>query len=163
MANYRSPFSDLPDEHMRMVGIISAHWEYLDVTIQRALAEVMMHDFVRVAQLTENIPFRAKMDLLMAYARPLQENMPKLWSEFTDISRQVFAAYGLRNKYVHARWKAGDTPDVPIRVVTRSSGGRFYIADETTPIGQMEEDAKTIFDIGQKLIAFFQAFGIMTT
>ena len=58
MPNYRSPFPALSDsdEHMRLVGIISAHWEFLDVTIQRALAEVMMHDYGRIAQLTENIP-----------------------------------------------------------------------------------------------------------
>lgn len=163
MANYRSPFTALPDGHMRLVGIISAHWEYLDVTIQRTLAEVMLHDYDRVAQMTENIPFRAKMDLLMAYARPLQQEAPALWKGFTQINKEVLAAYGLRNAYVHARWKPGPVPDLPYRVVTRSAGGRFNIADEPTCVCQMEAAAKSIYDTGQKLLSFFQAFGILKT
>ena len=49
-------------------------WEYLDVTIQQALAEVMMHDFGRVAQLTEKHPFLSKIELLMA---SLTGSMPR--------------------------------------------------------------------------------------
>jgi hypothetical protein len=43
MDNYRSPFEYLPDEHMRLVGIIAFHWETVDLTKQRAIAEVMNH------------------------------------------------------------------------------------------------------------------------
>jgi hypothetical protein len=163
MPNYRSPFPALSDEHMRLVGIISAHWEFLDVTIQRALAEVMMHDYGRIAQLTENIPFRAKMDLLMAYARPLQDAQPELWRGFTAINKDVLAAYGLRNRFVHARWKEGSHPDLLIRVVTRSAGGRFTIADEETCVCEMEDAAKSIHERGEKLVAFFQKFDLLTS
>src|SRR5262245_42666040 len=154
MTDYRSPMSHLSDAHMRMVGIISAHWEFLDVTIQRALAEIMLDKLSRLAPLTENIPFRSKMDLLMAYARCLQDEAPQLWAEFAKIDGEVQAAYGLRNKYVHARWKAGETPEVPIRVVTRTSGGRFTVAHEPTPISEMEDAAKALHEIGQKLTVF---------
>jgi hypothetical protein len=163
MANYKSPFLALPDEHMRLVGIISAHWEFLDVTIQRALAEVSMHDFARVAQFTENIPFGRKMELLMAYARPLQDAQPALWKGFTEINKDVLAAYGLRNRYVHARWKSGDIPELPSRVVTRSAGGRFNVADEPTCVCHMEDAAKAIHGTGQKLTTFFQTFGLLKT
>jgi hypothetical protein len=40
MANYQSRFP-LSDEHMRLVGIIAAHWEHVDLILQRAVAEVM--------------------------------------------------------------------------------------------------------------------------
>lgn len=82
MSKYISPFN-LPDEHMRLVGIISAHWEFVDTFLQQAIAFVSEHEFQRVALLTDNLGFRTKIDFLMAYARPLQNDDPKLWKEFT--------------------------------------------------------------------------------
>src|SRR5262245_22795247 len=161
MANYRSPFSVLPDEHMRLVGIIAAHWEFLDILLQRILAEVMEHDPHRVALLTENIPFRAKTELLMAYARALQEREPQLWDEFTKAHSSLQTAYGLRNRYVHARWKAGASPELPMRVVTRVSGGRFTLADEETSICELEVAAQTLWETGEALRIFFQKFDLL--
>jgi hypothetical protein len=163
MANYRSPSPILPDEHMRLVGIIAAHWEFLDIVLQRALAEVMEHDHTRVALLTESIPFRSKSEILMAYARHLKEQDPEMWDEFTRFHSDLLTAYGLRNRYVHARWKQGDHPDLPIRVVARTSGGRFTIADEETCICEMEDAAQFIYDTGNRLTAFFQQFGLLSS
>jgi hypothetical protein len=161
MANYRSPFSVLPDEHMRLVGIIAAHWEFLDVMLQRTLAEVMEHDHGRIALLTESIPFRAKTELLMAYARPLQEREPQLWDEFTKVHSGLQTAYGLRNRYVHARWKAGALPELPMRVVTRIAGGKFTLADEETSVRELEVAAQTLWEAGEALRTFFQKFDLL--
>jgi hypothetical protein len=161
MANYRSPFGFPPDEHMRLLGIIAAHWELLDVVIQRLLAEIMNHDHNRVALLMENMSFRARMELLMAYVREVKPTHPNVWLEYTKLDEQVRGAYGLRNKYVHARWKRGETADVPLRVVARFQGGKLRIADEPTPIEDMEAAAQALWDIGEKFTAFFQGVGML--
>ncbi len=68
MPKYESPLS-LSDEHMRLIGIIAAHWEAIDITLQQALAEVMELEFDRVALLIRHIGFGNKINLLMIYAR----------------------------------------------------------------------------------------------
>ena len=40
MPKYESPMP-LSDDHMRLIGIIAAHWEAVDVTLQRAISEIM--------------------------------------------------------------------------------------------------------------------------
>jgi hypothetical protein len=158
---YGSPIHALASEHMRLVGIIAAHWEFLDVVLQRTLAEIMGHDHHQLALLTENVPFRAKRELLMAYARSLEDSEPDLWKEFTQIDRDLLAAYGLRNKYVHARWKEGEIHELPIRVVTRINGGRFTFADERTCICHLEDAARAIWETGARLTKFFQKFDLL--
>jgi hypothetical protein len=160
MSPYRSPQA-LPDEHMRLVGIVAAHWEFLDVIIQRALAEVMEHDHHRIALLTENIPFRSKMDLLMAYARPFQERRPGVWQDFTKVDKEVRAAYGVRNAYVHARWKVGKHPDLPLRVIVQTKGGKFTITEEETCSCKVAEAAQLIWDTGEAFLKFFQERGLL--
>jgi hypothetical protein len=152
MANYRSPSQILP---------IAAHWEMLDIVLQRTLAEVMEHDHTRVALLTENIPFRIEERTPDGLHSPLKEEEPTLWDEFTRFHADLQAAYGKRNRYVHARWKEGHHPGLPIRVVARSAGGRFIIADEETCICEMEDAAQFIHATGNRLVAFFQKFDLL--
>lgn len=54
---------------MRLVGTIAAHWEHLDLILQRAVAEIMSLPWNRVRLLTENLSVIAKLDLLTAHAR----------------------------------------------------------------------------------------------
>ncbi len=158
--SYKSPF-DLPDEHMRLVGIIACHWECLDLTIQRTIAEVMQHKFERVALLTENLSFNSKMDLLTGYVRMLKPLAPTFWDEYTSIQRSVIEAYGTRNSYVHARWKQCTPPETPTRVVVRIKGGKLRIEEVAAPQENLEKAAQSIWDVGQTFTTFFTKFGLL--
>ena len=160
---YRSPFPFLPDEHMRLVGIIAAHWEFLDLTIQMALAESMGHTHARVALLLDNMTFRSKIDLLMSYVRvAYKDKEPKRWSEFTKLSERLQKAYDLRNSFVHARWRKGKSADMPERVVTKIQGGKFTLENVPTPANDLEEATTYIAESGGKLTTFFQEVGLLT-
>jgi hypothetical protein len=77
MAKYQSPIGDTPDEHMRLVGIIALHWEWVEILLERAIADIMEHDFNRIALLTNNISFGDKCDLVLTYARVFEEPEPE--------------------------------------------------------------------------------------
>ena len=98
MTKYQSPIAALPDEHMRMVGIISTHWEWVELILERAVAKVMEHDPNRVAALTTNIGFHQKCDLILAHARVFQQNDPPKWRVFTDCIESLRNAYAARNQ-----------------------------------------------------------------
>src|SRR6478672_2415248 len=133
MAGYRSPFTHLPDDHMRLVGIIAFHWQALDLTLQRTIAEVGDHTLDRVGLFTDNLSFRTKMDLLMSFARDFQTEDPRLWKEFIQVVELVTKANNLRNTYVHALWKEGSSPDLPKRAAVHVRNGRFTKIDDPTP------------------------------
>lgn len=160
---YRSPFSYLPDEHMRLVGIIAFHWETLDLAMQRAIAEVQMSSLEKLGLLIDNLSFRSKQDFLMSYARHLQTEDPPLWREFTQVMESVKKANTMRNTYVHAKWKEGENHDLPKRVVVNVRGGRFNLAEEPTPIADLELAAQSIIEAGEQFTTFFQKFDLMTS
>lgn len=68
---------------MRLLGIISAHWEWLEMVLERAIAEIMEQKYSRVALLTGNIGFYAKCDLILVYARVFEKENPDTWKVFT--------------------------------------------------------------------------------
>lgn len=160
---YRSPFTYLPDDHMRLVGIIASHWETLDVALQRAIAEVQGSSLEKLGLLTDNLSFRAKLDFLMSYARHLQTDDKPLWQEFMNVMKSVEKANTLRNTYVHAKWLEGVTPSLPKRAVVNVRGGRFNLCDEPTPIAELESAAQYIVAAGEQFLTFFQKFGVMTS
>jgi hypothetical protein len=155
---YKSPLS-LPNEHMRMVGIISAHWELLEMMMQRAISEVMELEWNRVGVVVSQVGYRSKVDLLMAYARPLETQEPALWKEFTAVVEGLNRAYGLRNKYVHAVWRLTEDP-IELRTF-RIAGGRFKISDDPAPVEDMNLAAQQIFDAAEAFLRFFRKFGLM--
>jgi hypothetical protein len=162
MNKYQSPSRVLPDEHMRLVGIISAHSEWLELLMERAIAEIMEHEYIRVALLTTNIGFRSKCDLLMAYARPFQtENQPENWKEFISILEQIKTAYTLRNTYVHVQWKIGEKTRQIGRAAVRTQGGKFGIIDEPGPIDRLNDAAQAIWDVSEPFLRFCQRFGVL--
>jgi hypothetical protein len=163
MSGYRSPFPFLADEHMRLVGIIAFHWETIDLTMQRVIAEVMGFTLGQVGLFTDNISFRTKQDMLMSYARHLQTEAPELWQEFTQAMEAVKKANTLRNTYVHAKWHDGPQPGTPTRTAVHTRDGRFTLVDEPVPIADLEKAADDIFKAGEKLLTFFQKFDVMTS
>jgi hypothetical protein len=55
MTRYECPFP-VPDEHLRMIGVIAAQWEWLERVIEETLANIMEHDFKRVVVLLGREP-----------------------------------------------------------------------------------------------------------
>lgn len=161
MDRYQSPVCDLPDEHMRMVGIISTHWEWIEILLERAVAEIMMHDPDRVAALTTNVSFHPKCDIVLAYARHFEAPEPEQWKLFTKTMTQLKEAYSSRNKFVHAKWKMiGSQIN---RTEIRTKGGRFTITDEPCDIQELNAAAQQIADAGQALISLLAPFGILSS
>src|SRR5215831_7411266 len=107
MDRYHSPFP-LPDEHMRMLGIIATQWEWVEQLLGNAIAEIMEHKPDRVAILTANVGFHQKCDILKAYARTFQEDDPPAWSRFNQTITMLKDAYSARNRFIHAKWQLLD-------------------------------------------------------
>jgi hypothetical protein len=79
---YECPFP-VPEEHLRMVGVIAAQWEWIERVLERAIAGVMEHDYRRVAMFLANISFNDKCDLFLAHGRVFEESHPLEWKEIT--------------------------------------------------------------------------------
>ena len=155
---YRSPFG-LPDEHMRLVGIIAAHWEAIDLLLQRGVAEIMSRELHEVRLLTENLSVPAKLDLLVAHAR---DALPTAkFKSFNKAIKAVQEAYGKRNGYVHAKWDSENDETDPWRITVRTRGGRISIIQKPTPIEELIEAAKELINAGDTLTATLQAYGLL--
>jgi hypothetical protein len=157
MARYKSPFL-LPDEHMRLVGIIAAHWESVDLILQRAVAEVMSMKFKDVRLLTENLLANAKFDLIIAHARALPKDEFKAINKVIGLVKE---AYGLRNAFVHAKWHSDGPSTVPWRFSVRTRGGRISIVQAPTHPSEMETAAEKIWAAGQTLTSILQQHGLL--
>lgn len=153
----------LSDEHMRLIGIIAAHWEAVDATLQRAISDVMELPFDRAALLTGTVSFGDKINILMIYGRHAfkEENHKDLWKEFTGSIEDLRKANELRNTYVHSGWTAGDAPDLPIRSVVDIRRGKLTIIDRPTPITELESAAEQIYEAGETFSKFLQKFGLL--
>lgn len=158
MSSYKSPIG-LPDEHMRLVGIIAAHWEHVDLILQRAIAEVMELDFNRVAHLTANIGFNGKRDILMVYARPLEVEYPPDWLSFKRALEGVSQAYAARNRYVHAAWEVRGE-DI-YRHTIRTSGGKLAQTDTLVTVADLAAAAHQIVAAGGEFARWMQEHGLL--
>lgn len=160
MSKYRSP-KPLPDEHMRLVGIIAAHWQYVDLMIQRAVAEVMNRTLDDVCVLTENVGFQVRMDILMAYARPARDEFKDVWEEFTAMSNDVRDANELRNTYVHAAWTFEPDEPLPVRHAIRVRRGRIDVEDLPVTADELADAADRIWKAGERFTNFFRRVGML--
>ena len=160
MKKYQSP-RPLPDEHMRLVGIISAHWEWVELILERAVAEVMQHQPHRVALLTSSISFHTKCDLLMIYARALEPYDPPGWKEFTAMMVDLKNAYSARNKFIHAKWIMKPPAADPYRIDVVTKGGKLTLIDEPTSTNELAQAAQEIFDAGERLTKWGRDQGIL--
>lgn len=161
MAPYKSHI-DLPDEYFRLIGIISAQWEYVEVALERAVAEIGGHKYSRVGLLTANLGFQTKADLIMAYGRALQTSKPAEWAALKKVLKGLKDAYTLRNTYVHAKWfmpkKKGS---LPTRSVVRTKGGNLNIADVPTTTEQMAIAAENIHTAGDEFVKLMNSFALL--
>ena len=159
MTKYQSPIAALPDEHMRMVGIISTHWEWVELILERALAEIMEHDPKRVGVLTTNIGFYQKCDLILAHARVFQQNDPPKWRAFTNCIESLRSAYTARNQHIHAKWKMLNNQIYLTEVRTR--GGKLTIIDEPWDIQRMNDAAQQIAAAGEEFVKLMRSFDLL--
>jgi hypothetical protein len=158
MAKYKSP-SKFPDEHMRLVGLIAAHWEWVEFTLERTVAEVMEHEYDRVGLLTENITFHALCDILMIYTRPAEKSRPDIWKECTAMLNELKHAYSLRNKYVHGKWHLKNRK-VRISEV-RTKNGKLRVTNIPVNAHELAAAAAQIWNAGTRLLRFAQSCGLL--
>ena len=156
--SYQSPIS-LPDEHMRLVGIIAAHWEHLDLILQRAVAEVMNLSPTRVALLTANISVINKCDLLTVYARPLKEINESDWKTFNQIMIDIKSSYAARNRYIHAAWEGRD--GTLYRHEIRTTGGKLAQTDVPVETSELGFAAQQIIETGSRFAVWMQDHGLL--
>ncbi len=161
MAKYQSPIVDTPDEHMRLVGIIALHWEWVEIVLERVLADVMEQDFSSIALLTNNVSFRDKCDLILTYARVFEEPEPETWKRFTKSITRLKDAYSGRNQFIHAQWRRDKTTKEWGRSVVRTRGGKLTLLEETVLIGDMEKVAQEIWDAAEEFTQLCQARGVL--
>jgi hypothetical protein len=157
MDRYESPFA-FPDEHMRLLGIIAAHWELNEYLLGVAIAGVMQQDYGAVAVLLANVGFQQKCDLLLAYARHFQTTDPAEWSKFTKTIDALRDAYSTRNRFIHAKWKMVEGEIRRTEVRTR--GGKFTIADDPAPISELNAAAQQIIEAGEAFVKLVEPYGI---
>jgi hypothetical protein len=160
MTKYHSP-AGFPDEHMRLVGIISAHWEWVELTLERTVAEAMDREYQEVGLLTENITFHALCDVLTIYSQPLETLRPDLWKEFSATLTDLKNAYSARNRYVHAKWRLEQGG--MRRSDLRTRQGKLRVVDEPVTEADLESAAKQIWSAGERLVRFAQACGLLQT
>ena len=126
---YASPMK-LPDEYMRLVGIIAAHWEFVEqITLTRAIAGMMELDYNQVALLLANVGFQSKVDLLVVHTAPLKDTDKPAWERITSALGGIREAYGMRNTYVHAVWNFEIDPATPHIRVIRTKNGKLRMGD----------------------------------
>lgn len=162
MPKYESPIQ-LSDEHMRLIGIIAAHWEAVDVTMQRAICEIMELPFGRTALLAAGISFGDKINILLIYGRHAFENdnhMP-VWKEYAKLIERLREANNLRNRYVHSGWSPGKTSELPIRSVVDIRRGKLTVVQEETTVEELEDVAQKIYEAGDAFIEFLQRFDLL--
>lgn len=161
MERYENPFS-IPDEHMRMVGIIACQWEHLEKTLEHAVAEIMEHRPHRVGVLTMHIGFHSKCEIIFAYSRVLEKEAPQSWTLFKRIMENLYECQKTRSEFIHASWhKNEDDPDRPLRLITTTRGKRFKSEEKPTDITELYEAAQAIEKHATSFILFMREFGLL--
>lgn len=162
MDRYECPFP-VPEEHLRMVGVIAAQWEWIERTLERAIAGVMEHDYRRVAMFLANISFSDKCDLFLAHGRVFEESQPAEWKEITTAIKGLREARATRNAFVHCTWKQGTEPGAsPLRASVRTKGGTLKAEEVPVTTEDMYAAAKEIWNAGRALAALINKYDLIT-
>ena len=162
MDKYQSPF-EYPDEPMRLLGIIAAHWEAVELILEQAVAAVMSLNPPRVALLTANINSNNKIDILTAHVRDAFQTKTKndaIWSEYTAILEKIKAAQTARNNFIHSKWHADKTTGRFTRNKLRTLGGKVQITKEIVSPETLAAIAQEICNVATVLIEFLERQGV---
>ncbi|WP_157100301.1 hypothetical protein [Rhodoplanes sp. Z2-YC6860] len=158
---YESPMG-IPDDIARLVGIIAAHMEWIELLLERAIAEIQEHDFYRIALLTNEVSLSSECDLILGYARVFEDKHQDIWKQFTGAIKQIRDAYSRRNEFVHAQWKRDKDTQKWGRAIVRIKGGKFTLSDEEIDIKELEAAANQIWNAGENFVKVLQDRGILT-
>ncbi len=161
MKPYKNPIN-IPDEHMRMVGIIAAHWEWIEFALERTITEIMDLDINRVGVLTTNLGFQTKCDIILLHARLFKETDKPTWRRFTDVYEGLKKAQEIRSKFVHTVWTLGEN-GIPIRHAVLTTGKKLTVDEEPTPIEELYDAAETIWKNGEAFRRLMQEFDLLQT
>ena len=159
MKKYQSPFN-FPDEHMRLVGIIAAHSECLNLIIEKAVAYVTMNKQSQVQLLTSHLGLSQKLDILTAYFQQFRGSDDGQWKESVEVFKTIRKAIDLRNEFVHARWLMEEPAIAPHRLVIRIKSGKLIEKFEKVEHQQLEDVADFIHNTGEKLTQLLLKIGI---
>ncbi len=166
MEPYKNPIP-LPDEHMRMVGIIAALWEHIERMLEIALAEIMGLEELRISVLTTNLGFQTKCDIILLHARLFKDSEdPEIrgyWKHFSRVYEDLKKAQELRSKYVHAIWTVDpENPEhLPTRNSLRTTGKKLQIIEDPTPVSELYQAADAIWESGQEFLELLRRFGLL--
>ena len=162
MEKYQSPFG-YPDEHMRLLGIIAAHWEAVELILERAIAKIMSHDPSGLALLTANINFNNKLDVLTTHVRDafkIQTDDDKLWSEYRGVQEALKNAQKTRNDFVHSKWTISKTTGNLGRHKLQTLGGKTKILNVPVSTEELAAAARQITDASTAMIRFLERNGV---
>ena len=161
MSPFKNPFN-IPDEHMRMVGIIACQWEHIEKTLEHTVAESMGHKPSRVGLLTMNIGFHTKCELILAYARAFEKEEPLTWKLFTSSIEHLHTCQKIRSEFVHASWHENETDrEKPLRLILSTRGKRLTYEERSTNIQELYDAAETLDKYASSFILLMQECGLL--
>lgn len=146
---------------MRLLGIIATHWEWVELILEKAVAEIMSFELERVNLLTANIGFHAKCGLILVHAAQIKQAEPATYKEIASSITELKNAYTERNKYIHSKWNIEN--GVLLRHELRTKNGKLVIAREPTDEKELCSAAQQIYDAGDTFIRLHQRFGMFQT
>lgn len=147
MSQYKSPFN-LPDEHMRMVGIIAAHWECFELVLNRAVAFVTDNEYGKIIILSKYMGLHSKLDLILAYGEQIKVEDPDLYKEFKQTIHKIRNVNSMRNTFVHAVWHMEEDELIPSKWDLRLRNGKLNESFDVVPIENLENTAKELYEAG---------------
>lgn len=162
MEKYKSPFG-LPDEEMRLLGIIAAHFEHLEVFLEMAIAKVARHELSRVAIYTNSLSFTTKLDILTTHVREVFQIMRKderVWNEYKNHLDRLNKAAANRHKYIHSKWVVDEKTGKLKRHKLRTKGGKIKADMDEVTSEELVTVASEINDCGAALCEFLGRVGL---
>jgi len=171
MAKYESPIMKLPDEHMRLVGIIAAHWEYATALINRVVQEIMGLPEERVKLLTQEVGMEKKFNLISIQVHSVIKQAkedPKSPIDAADLEKrlnslleQLRSSGRLRNTYVHAAWVFNDDTKQLERHSAQAGKKRLEVTSDPISEAELADAADEIYEAASAVIDFFVPMGLL--
>ena len=118
-------------------------------------------EYERVGILIASMGFYSKLDILMIYARPLEQHDKDRWNTFSKALENIRGAYTLRNTHVHAVWNPRELPLDPQVSVLRTKGGKLTASNEPVTESQLAHAAHTIWAAGENFSSLLIKWGVL--
>ena len=144
---------DLPDKHLRLVGLVITEWARLETVIDLGFSAYLGVSQRTGRALTSEIQTRSRLPLLKAIGK---ERLPKArFAELKTILDDASHYLTERNELAHAVWGVpdpGESPYLSIGEITKR--GRFNTKSKEFRVPAMRKNAQNIRQITERLLAF---------